>query len=77
MDVFSFGLVLFYCLTGGRHAFGESYERDFNIMQVRGSPGAQIHQCAGVSVRSRSRLSVELQRKVYNCSWVAAVPADR
>ena len=35
MDVFSFGLVLFYCLTGGRHAFGESYERDFNIMQVR------------------------------------------
>ena len=34
VDVFSFGLVLFYCLTGGRHAFGESYERDFNIMQV-------------------------------------------
>ena len=34
MDVFSFGLVLFYCLTGGKHAFGESYERDFNIMQV-------------------------------------------
>lgn len=34
VDVFSFGLVLFYCLTGGRHAFGKSYERDFNIMQV-------------------------------------------
>lgn len=34
VDVFSFGLVLFYCLTGGKHAFGESYERDFNIMQV-------------------------------------------
>ena len=37
VDVFSFGLVLFYCLTGGKHAFGESYERDFNIMQVPNS----------------------------------------
>ena len=34
VDVFSLGLVLFYCLSGGRHAFGESYERDFNILQV-------------------------------------------
>ena len=34
VDIFSFGLVLFYCLSGGKHAFGESYERDFNILQV-------------------------------------------
>lgn len=40
VDVFSFALVLFYCLTGGRHAFGESYERDFNIMQVPSLPSA-------------------------------------
>ena len=40
VDVFSFGLVLFYCLTGGRHAFGESYERDFNIMQVPPLPSS-------------------------------------
>ena len=42
VDVFSFGLVLFYCLTGGRHAFGESYERDFNIMQVPPLPTARM-----------------------------------
>lgn len=34
VDIFSFGLVIFYCLTGGKHAFGESYERDFNILQA-------------------------------------------
>ncbi|KAK9823205.1 hypothetical protein WJX72_001091 [[Myrmecia] bisecta] len=35
VDVFSFGLILFYCLTGGRHAFGEFYEREWNILQGR------------------------------------------
>ena len=34
VDIFSLGLVLFYCLTGGGHPFGESYERDSNILQV-------------------------------------------
>ncbi|KAK9828434.1 hypothetical protein WJX81_007728 [Elliptochloris bilobata] len=34
-DVFSYGLLLHYCLSGGRHAFGESYERDSNILQAR------------------------------------------
>jgi serine/threonine-protein kinase/endoribonuclease IRE1 len=34
VDIFSFGLVLFYCLSGGKHPFGQSYERDFNILQV-------------------------------------------
>ena len=37
-DVFSYGLLLHYCLSGGRHAFGESYERDFNILQARALP---------------------------------------
>ena len=37
VDIFSFGLVIFYCLTGGKHAFGESYERDFNILQASSS----------------------------------------
>lgn len=35
MDVFSFGLLLHYCLTGGQHPFGELYERDANILQRR------------------------------------------
>jgi hypothetical protein len=39
-DVFSFGLLAHYCLSGGRHAFGESYERDFNILQARGAGAA-------------------------------------
>ena len=34
-DVFSFGMLLFYCLTAGKHPFGQHYERDFNILQVR------------------------------------------
>jgi len=43
-DVFSFGLLAHYCLSGGRHAFGESYERDFNILQARGWPRC-AHPC--------------------------------
>ncbi|KAL4433623.1 hypothetical protein ABPG75_000064 [Micractinium tetrahymenae] len=35
VDVFSFGLLLHYCLTGGQHPFGELYERDTNILQRR------------------------------------------
>ena len=33
-DVFSYGMLLFFCLTAGKHPFGEHYERDFNILQV-------------------------------------------
>lgn len=35
VDVFSFGLLLHYCLTAGQHPFGELYERDANILQRR------------------------------------------
>ena len=35
VDVFSFGLLLHYCLTGGQHPFGKQYERDANILQQR------------------------------------------
>lgn len=34
VDVFSYGLMLHYCLTGGQHAFGHPVERDYNIMHV-------------------------------------------
>lgn len=42
VDIFSFGLVLFYCLSGGKHPFGESYERDFNILQVSHSSALHL-----------------------------------
>jgi hypothetical protein len=38
VDVFSYGLLLHYCLTGGQHPFGARYERDMNILQVRLDP---------------------------------------
>ncbi|KAH9613185.1 hypothetical protein KSS87_018935 [Heliosperma pusillum] len=33
VDLFSLGCVLFFCVTGGRHPFGERYERDANIIK--------------------------------------------
>lgn len=34
VDVFSLGLVVFYCLTQGEHPFGSGVERDANIFHV-------------------------------------------
>ncbi|CAM6021866.1 unnamed protein product [Sphagnum balticum] len=31
VDVFTLGCVLFFCITGGQHPFGEHYHRDYNI----------------------------------------------
>ncbi|KAA8532082.1 hypothetical protein F0562_006776 [Nyssa sinensis] len=31
VDMFSLGCVLFFCVTGGRHPFGDHLERDINI----------------------------------------------
>ncbi|KAI4314664.1 hypothetical protein L6164_027552 [Bauhinia variegata] len=33
VDLFSLGCVLFFCITGGRHPFGERLERDVNIVK--------------------------------------------
>ncbi|PON40114.1 Serine/threonine protein kinase [Parasponia andersonii] len=33
MDLFSLGCILFFCITGGRHPFGDHLERDKNIVQ--------------------------------------------
>ncbi|GMY22975.1 serine/threonine-protein kinase/endoribonuclease IRE1a isoform X1 [Fagus crenata] len=33
VDLFSLGCVLFFCITGGRHPFGDSLERDINIVK--------------------------------------------
>lgn len=32
VDMFSLGCVLFFCFSGGRHPFGERFERDSNIV---------------------------------------------
>ena len=40
LDVFSFGLVLYWLLSGGRHPCGQTFERDYNILQVRSVPRA-------------------------------------
>ncbi|KAH9626955.1 hypothetical protein KSS87_005724 [Heliosperma pusillum] len=35
VDVFSLGCVLFFCMTGGKHPFGDVFERDANIVKNR------------------------------------------
>ncbi|KAI3465466.1 hypothetical protein Pfo_022129 [Paulownia fortunei] len=35
VDLFSLGCILFFCMTGGKHPFGESLERDINIVNDR------------------------------------------
>lgn len=35
VDIFSLGCVLFFCMTGGRHPFGQNLERDINIVENR------------------------------------------
>lgn len=31
VDLFTLGCVLFFCVTGGKHPFGDRFERDINI----------------------------------------------
>lgn len=35
VDLFSLGCLLFFCLTGGKHPYGDSIERDVNIVNDR------------------------------------------
>nr|CAD1818781.1 unnamed protein product [Ananas comosus var. bracteatus] len=35
VDLFSLGCILFYCITKGRHPFGDYFERDMNILNNR------------------------------------------
>ncbi|KAI3831315.1 hypothetical protein MKX03_034101 [Papaver bracteatum] len=35
VDLFSLGCVLFFCITGGKHPFGDRLERDINIVRNR------------------------------------------
>jgi len=43
VDVFSFGLLIHYCLTGGLHPYGEGVERDAAILRNRRSLDALKH----------------------------------
>ena len=48
LDVFSSGLLVHYCLTGGKHPYGESYERDNAILKdEKDLSGIQGIPCAG------------------------------
>lgn len=53
VDVFAYGLVLHFCLTGGRHAFGQQLERDYNILHVRRQP-CMCCQLSPVAQRSNA-----------------------
>lgn len=35
VDLFSLGCVLFFCVTGGKHPYGDNIERDVNIVNDR------------------------------------------
>ncbi|KZV40844.1 hypothetical protein F511_29196, partial [Dorcoceras hygrometricum] len=35
IDLFSLGCIIFFCITGGKHPFGENLERDINILNNR------------------------------------------
>ena len=48
VDVFSYGLLLHYCLSGGKHPFGSRFERDMNILQVMME---HMHDCAPKAMR--------------------------
>ncbi|XP_010493591.1 PREDICTED: serine/threonine-protein kinase/endoribonuclease IRE1b [Camelina sativa] len=35
VDLFSLGCVLFFCMTAGKHPYGDNYERDVNVVNDR------------------------------------------
>lgn len=35
VDLFSLGCVLFFCMTAGKHPYGDNYERDVNVLNDR------------------------------------------
>ena len=43
VDVFSMGLLMHYCISGGKHPFGEGYDRDAAILKGKKSLDAVAH----------------------------------
>ncbi len=70
-DVFSYGMLLFHCLTAGKHPFGHHYERDFNILQVSSHTA-----CFALSLGSQHSFCVEWLLWLLNSTdWL--MPPDR
>ena len=45
MDIFPYACLLYHLLTGGGHPFGESLERDYNILQVACFDAGSVAYC--------------------------------
>ena len=66
VDVFSSGLLVHYCLTGGKHPYGESYDRDNAILKdekdlsaIHGIPCAENLIAAMLSMDAANRPTSE------------------
>lgn len=66
VDIFSSGMLIYYCLTGGKHPYGESFDRDGAIMKdaknlvpVEGMPCALNLISAMLSTEAENRPTSE------------------
>lgn len=73
VDVFAFGLLLHFCLTAGRHPFGEQYERDANILQRRLTLRHASHLPEAADL-IRGCCAPQGERRLAGGDWLAVPP---